>query len=543
MKKIIRTISSIGLVVLLSFMPCYSAIVSDNDGAAFVTKQEFEMMKDNFNAQIEQYNASLDGKIDGAIGSYLAGMNLKNADITDYWKNIQEISSNNFWISNYLSSGYKDVVNEGLSEYKSGQNVVTQRRLYYKYWSNPVHAFESLVRPASTYGCYVFSSLGNTSYNQCDGTAPNNHLAFGQLSATNGGGDVWLLSVNNTSWSADHCPSAASNVLATNTSAYSTYTNTVNSKSAGKGAGFIYHTSGAGYKFLRECSSELYTLPNINIYGHSYKNLYSTTASGLYNIYCVNTGRDDNTSLSINLGDFADSSSEISAGTEQSPTSTTNGAWASGYIDINKVTDGVDYNFIQWGKAPTFKLVTIEDTYPITQDASQTTITADSNKTTRATVYYLPSGPTTYNSAVSGVAATYRGVTLNFNDNQNWTDYTQEILTNLSGQQVKIAGGIPIVRVVSSQAETDLSLKLKFKSRSGASRNIKMNMCDAQFDNGEIAAGKQSLINGWQDVTTGTEYEYKVFVKGKDNTLFLNMYIDGADEDLITIESLEVKQV
>ncbi len=134
-------------------------------------------------------------------------------------------------------------------------------------------------------------------------------------------------------------------------------------------------------------------------------------------------------------------------------------------------------------------------------------------------------------------------MTFNFNDNQNWTDYTQEILTNLSGQQVKIAGGIPIVRVVSSQAETDLSLKLKFKSRSGASRNIKMNMCDAQFDNGEIAAGKQSLINGWQDVTTGTEYEYKVFVKGKDNTLFLNIYIDGADEDLITIESLEVKQV
>ena len=54
----------------------FAAIVSDNDGSAFVTKAEFELLKKNFSNQITNYNTSIDGKIDGAIASYLAGINL-----------------------------------------------------------------------------------------------------------------------------------------------------------------------------------------------------------------------------------------------------------------------------------------------------------------------------------------------------------------------------------------------------------------------------------------------------------------------------------
>ena len=57
-----------------------AAIVSDNDGSAFVTKAEFEAMKDDFAEQVVNYNTSIDGKIDGAIAAYLAGIanNRKN---------------------------------------------------------------------------------------------------------------------------------------------------------------------------------------------------------------------------------------------------------------------------------------------------------------------------------------------------------------------------------------------------------------------------------------------------------------------------------
>ena len=54
----------------------FAAIVSDNDGSAFVTKAEFEAMKKDFNEQVDNYNTSLDSKIDGAIAAYLAGMRL-----------------------------------------------------------------------------------------------------------------------------------------------------------------------------------------------------------------------------------------------------------------------------------------------------------------------------------------------------------------------------------------------------------------------------------------------------------------------------------
>ena len=54
----------------------FAAIVSDNDGSAFVTKAEFEALKDDFADQVVNYNESIDKKIDGAIASYLAGVRL-----------------------------------------------------------------------------------------------------------------------------------------------------------------------------------------------------------------------------------------------------------------------------------------------------------------------------------------------------------------------------------------------------------------------------------------------------------------------------------
>ena len=42
---------------------------------------EFEALKNNFVSQIENYNDSIDGKIDGAIASYLAGVNISKKQI------------------------------------------------------------------------------------------------------------------------------------------------------------------------------------------------------------------------------------------------------------------------------------------------------------------------------------------------------------------------------------------------------------------------------------------------------------------------------
>ena len=69
------------IFVFLFSINSLAAIVSDNDGAAFVTKAEFESLKKNFADQIDNYNVSIDSKIDGAIASYLAGVRLSKQSV------------------------------------------------------------------------------------------------------------------------------------------------------------------------------------------------------------------------------------------------------------------------------------------------------------------------------------------------------------------------------------------------------------------------------------------------------------------------------
>ena len=73
--RIVKRILALFLVVLMS-IENFAAVVSDNDGSAFITKAEFDSLKKDFQSQIDQYNTSIDAKIDGAIASYLAGINL-----------------------------------------------------------------------------------------------------------------------------------------------------------------------------------------------------------------------------------------------------------------------------------------------------------------------------------------------------------------------------------------------------------------------------------------------------------------------------------
>ncbi len=74
--KMLKRFAALFLVVLMS-IESFAAIVGDSDGGAFVTKQEFEDLKDGFDAQLDLYNDSLDNKIDGAIANFLAGRDVK----------------------------------------------------------------------------------------------------------------------------------------------------------------------------------------------------------------------------------------------------------------------------------------------------------------------------------------------------------------------------------------------------------------------------------------------------------------------------------
>ena len=89
------------LVVLMS-IESIAAVVGDNDGAAFITKAEFESLKNNFQTQINRYNTSLDNKIDGAIASYIAGITVGK---TDSLKHLVPNYADMMWVNNFQLFG------------------------------------------------------------------------------------------------------------------------------------------------------------------------------------------------------------------------------------------------------------------------------------------------------------------------------------------------------------------------------------------------------------------------------------------------------
>ena len=80
--RIVKKTLALFLVVLMS-IESFGAVVSDNDGSAFITKAEFDSLKNDFQSQIDQYNTSIDSKINGAIASYLAGINVARQSSID----------------------------------------------------------------------------------------------------------------------------------------------------------------------------------------------------------------------------------------------------------------------------------------------------------------------------------------------------------------------------------------------------------------------------------------------------------------------------
>ena len=55
----IKKIMIFVLVILLAF-ESVAAVVSDNDGSAFITKSEFDSLKNDFQSQLNAYNTSID---------------------------------------------------------------------------------------------------------------------------------------------------------------------------------------------------------------------------------------------------------------------------------------------------------------------------------------------------------------------------------------------------------------------------------------------------------------------------------------------------
>ena len=82
--KIKKFISFVLFISVIGSSEFFAAIVSDNDGAAFITKAEYDSYRNNFQQQLNQFNTSIDDKLNSAISSYLEGIKVKKELIEDF---------------------------------------------------------------------------------------------------------------------------------------------------------------------------------------------------------------------------------------------------------------------------------------------------------------------------------------------------------------------------------------------------------------------------------------------------------------------------
>ena len=161
-------ITALVFALMLNNIVCAVA-VSDNDGSAFITKAEFDSLKNNFQSQINQYNTSIDNKIDNAIATYIAEITVA--------KKIEQTS-----LINKLSSQHftKDFNYFGKS---------TTIGDYYKYWSWYSFTFGLDATNAGSSSKYGIGLRGGTAVlnpeEKTSGSTQSNYLICGKSAYDN----------------------------------------------------------------------------------------------------------------------------------------------------------------------------------------------------------------------------------------------------------------------------------------------------------------------------------------------------------------------
>ena len=141
----------------------FAAIVGDNDGAAFITKAEFESLKNDFQSQMNRYNSSLDEKITGTIATYLSGIQVAK---TTYQKSTLEVAGqtyNNVYRKSYVFAGNDNNTLLRRYGYESSQFVNPG-----DYWNQPPGLYARLqldLTLNNRFGDRTYSGLGIASGN------------------------------------------------------------------------------------------------------------------------------------------------------------------------------------------------------------------------------------------------------------------------------------------------------------------------------------------------------------------------------------------
>ena len=219
MKKVKCKLKRVGafLIILLLCFNNFAAIVSDNDGSAFVTKAEFEALKENFAEQIDSYETSIDSKIDGAIAAYLDGLRFKKTiKVPNYIKDylthygLTRVVPKRSWTNNGGGFGYiaQHYINVSWSYWSALTNsAIEQMNGTWKYWPSwyDQYFYRTTSAPTAIDAAYWIKSANNEFVYIDYGVKALKTTVYTQAIGTyspGSGGSLYYLGISNsgTSW-------------------------------------------------------------------------------------------------------------------------------------------------------------------------------------------------------------------------------------------------------------------------------------------------------------------------------------------------------
>ncbi len=496
-----------------------AAVVSDNDGAAFVTKAEFETLKDNFANQVNQYNQSIDGKIDGAIASYLAGIKVEH-EPDDLYDKIKVAVGGDLVFRNTIDT---------TTATTSPEIAITCiNRYYVKTNITPDVDFETWRREpsTSTYERWAAKCIGSAdgasgyqdyNFDECQEHAIsfNGTTTFDNSSLTGGTLiNAWQ------SWS--RCTYACGKYVWSDSSknpVVKVKNQNIGSITAtGTGQVYTFNTE-SGRRVLDEYASSYWPMIRGTAYYHSYGNFYATSQANYRNWHETDNAMKLTTVQTANTN-RRESWGTSSWGTEVTDESEGYGYWGSVTYALCKNTDGHDYSIVQWGIGTDTDIYALPTDQQVNVDTSATTWTFSSSTYEREMYDSSLVKKTQTNDLPANKLEYYKPSITPLAYKLN--TFANNYLSAIAGEAVYMGGGMPVLQT----EDTDQKVKVTFTlATSGSSANkIKVIFSDKQFKNGatDIGNGGRELYTG--ECNVGTEYALTFVLEKNNQLLWMNLY-------------------
>lgn len=518
MKRRIKKILVILVICFSFYANNMAAVVSDNDGSAFITKSEFDSLKNDFQVKLNQYNANIDSKIDNAIASYLAGIEVSK-DPANYFTRVKSALGEVRFLNAIKTTNATITTNEVLNIYRHWfQKRYTGMKYITKFFPGTYPDSNGLYW---TYAVALLKSGTESSYSDLNSNTYLLQTTNGKWSGSVSPSGSWLTGPNGTMDNGSQSGLSTKDMYGTKNKSVET---------AGSGVVYRYKVTPSGRAVITQYASTFYPTCSINIYGHSYKNY----AANFWTNYKGTNLQKDDTSLTCSVGSVT-SYGSVGTGTPYAPTyagTTAETRWNAVVYNV-MTTDNVQYERMIWGLVPSGNIYCVNETANLVAGTSKTSEASVTQSTISAENYESAQGKKYVDVTLSGIKVTYTPPKIN-TETARIGGFCNDYVSTIIGETVYHGQGIKIGKM---PQEGKCKVTLKFKNAGNENASLEYILTDGKVGVPGTRVFYNEVYSCNSSVTITKEIDFD-----KESELWINCFSTTTGVDLI-LDDVELKLI